>query len=165
MKRKMAFATLLACILMFTATSIALAQSASDPFSGRWIIRDAKVRGIPFKDDLDCSVTIKTDGRYYYVSGLDDRSKHISFTRQGNNLEGDYLADFAYLKSHYEGVPESVLSQARGNIKYHVTIVFDGTGLIAKSANAQIHRTSDGVYKGYTPHEGYYEWYLKRAAN
>ena len=165
MKKKMALATLLAYMLMFTAASIALAQSASDPFTGRWIIKDAKLGGNPFKDDLDCSVTIETDGRYYYVSGLDDRSMHISFTRQGNSLEGDYLADINYLTSNYPSYPQSVLSQAVGKISYHCTIVFDGKGLTARSDNATIHRIANGPYQGYTPYKGYYEWYLTRAAN
>jgi hypothetical protein len=159
--KKMGLAVLLASILMFTVVSTGRAQTASDPFTGRWVVTDYKVGGTPNSDDIDDSVTIRTDGRFYYVSCLDARSEHISFTRQGNSLEGDYLADFNYLTSHYRGMPQGVLSQAVGRIKYHCTIVFDGTGLIAKSANAEISHTTDGTYRGYTPLNGFYSWYLK----
>ncbi len=161
--KKITILTLLAIVLLFFGTSsIGFAQTASDPFTGKWWISDARVRGTVNKDDIGCSVTIRYDDPYYSVSGLDDRCDRIGFSRQGNRLEGDYLANFEYLVKHYATTPRSVLGSAVGNVKYHCSIVFDGVGLDVRSANAQINRTSTGIYKGYESADGYYEYYLKR---
>jgi hypothetical protein len=53
---------------IFAAAFTGLAQTASDPFMGRWIITDYRVRGTPTSDDIDYPTTISTDGRYYYVN-------------------------------------------------------------------------------------------------
>jgi hypothetical protein len=138
------------------------ARGQSDTFTGDWVVRDYKVGGIPDRGDLMDTVTIKSDGNYYYVSGLDARADHMSFIRRGNTLEGRWVADLDYLKEHYDGFPESVLVQANHKVEYHVVISFDGQGLTAKSANASIRYDTDGYYHGYSLVEGYYYWYLTR---
>ncbi len=160
---KKSISAVLACLLIFTAASLAQAQSASEPFVGGWSIADAKQGGSHFEDDVGCSVTITTNGRTYHVAGLEDMASRMDFTRQGNSLQGDYVADFKYLVKHYSRTfSEGVLSQASGRVNYHCSIVSDGRGLICKCDNAKLTANTLGIYFGSEPVHGYYEWYLER---
>ena len=107
-------------------------------------------------------VTIKFDGHYYYVSGLDARAEHMSFVRHKDTLEGFWTADLDYLKEHYDGFPESVLVQANHKVEFHVVIKIEGDSLTAKSDNASISYDANGVYHGWERVPGYYYWLLTR---
>jgi hypothetical protein len=160
-KRKVtAFYSLIALIAPLFLCMVARGQS--DTFTGDWVVRDYKVGGIPDRGDLNDTVTITTDGRYYYIAGLDARADHMSFIRKGNKLEGRWVADLDYLKEHYDGLPESVLVQANHKIEFHTVVSFDGQGLTANSANAEISYDANGIYHGYRLDETYYYWYLTR---
>ncbi len=133
-----------------------------DLFVGDWVVTDFKMKKIPSRQFINAHVTISTNGKYYYVSGLDSAIEIIAFIRNREKLEGDYLPDMKYLKEIYPEFPPAILSQALGDIKYHCSIVFDGKGLIVERANAQIHYDLKGYYKGYTPLNGYFWWYLEK---
>jgi hypothetical protein len=133
-----------------------------DPFVGNWLVTDFKMKKIPSRKFINTHVTIKSDGKYYYVSGLDGAIEMTAFVRNQEKLEGDSLADLKQLKESYPEIPPAILSQALGDVKYRCSIVFDGRGLIAERANAQIHYDLKGYYKGYTPLKGYFSWYLEK---
>lgn len=133
-----------------------------DPFVGDWLVTDFKMKKIPSRDFINAHVTITTNGKYYYVSGLDGTIEKTVFIRHRNRLEGDYLPDMIHLKKVYPETPPATLSHALGDVKYHCSIVFDGRGLIAESANAQILSDTKGNYTGYTPLNGYFSWYLEK---
>ena len=133
-----------------------------DLFVGDWLVTDFKMKKIPSRKFINAHVTITTNGKYYFVSGLDGAIETTAFIRNREKLEGDYLPDMKYLKEVYPEIPPAILSQALGDLKYHCLIVFDGRGLIAERANAQIHYDLKGYYKGYTPLNGYFSWYLER---
>ncbi len=133
-----------------------------EPFVGDWLVTDFKIKKIPSREFINAHVTITTNGKYYFVSGLDGTIGMTAFIRHQNRLEGDYLSDMKHFKEVYPEIPPAILSQALGDVKYHCSIVFDGQGLIAESANAQIHYEVNGNYKGYTPLNGYFSWYLEK---
>jgi len=146
------------CTILFLCAS-AMAQS---DFTGDWVVRDYKIGGTPDRGDLMDTVTIKFDGHYYYVSGLDARAEHMSFVRHKDTLEGFWTADLDYLKEHYDGFPESVLVQANHKVEFHVVIKIEGDSLTAKSDNASISYDANGVYHGWERVPGYYYWLLTR---
>jgi hypothetical protein len=133
-----------------------------DPFVGNWFVTDYKIKKIPIRQFVNARVTITTNGKYYYVSGLDSAIETTAFIRNREKLEGDSLPDMKQLKEVYSEIPPAVLSQALGNVKYHCSIVFDGRGLIVERHNAQINYDFKGYYNGYTTLKGYFLWNLEK---
>ena len=133
-----------------------------DLFVGDWLVTDYRMKEVPTRKFVNAHVTITTNGKYYFVSGLDGAIEMTAFIRNREKLEGDVLPDMKLLKEIYPEIPPAILTQALGDVKYHCSIVFDGRGLIAERANAQIHYDLKGYYKGYTPLNGYFSWYLEK---
>ena len=131
-------------------------------FVGDWLVTEYKMKKIPIRKFINAHVAITTNGKYYFVSGLDSAIEMTAFIRNREELEGDCIPDIKLLKEIYPEIPPAILSQALGDVKYHCSIIFDGRGLIVKRDNAQIRYDLKGYYKGYTPLNDDFSWYLEK---